>query len=121
MASILNSNATTISSINLWAAATGAKARRFWRTPPPTTTTAGSAATHGWYSTMQEYDGRGGGKDGKAFMYEYGYSQGYQVNIQLRPGEKLTRNWSNQGLHINGPDGGAPGCMAQKAAADLLA
>jgi hypothetical protein len=48
------------------------------------------ARTHGWYSTMQEYDGTYG-KDRKPFLYEYGYSQGYQVNIQLRPGERLTR------------------------------
>jgi len=73
------------------------------------------AATHGWYSTMQEYDGRGGGKDNKAFMYEYGYSQGYELNIQLRPGEKLTRNWSNKGLHLNMDLGhGAPGCLTEK-------
>ena len=53
-----------------------------------------AAGWHGWSSTMQEYDG-------KHFSYEYGYSQGYQVNIQLRPGERLTRNWFNKGLHIN--------------------
>lgn len=29
------------------------------------------------------------------------YSMGYEVKIQLRPGERLTRNWSNQGLHVN--------------------
>jgi predicted transcriptional regulator len=40
------------------------------------------AATHGWYSTMQEYDGSANG------IYEYGYSQGYEVNIRLRPGER---------------------------------
>jgi hypothetical protein len=63
------------------------------------------AATHGWYSTMQEYDC-------KPFIYEYGYSQGYQVNVQLRKGERLTRNWSNHGLHINmDGSGGAPGCL----------
>ena len=62
------------------------------------------AATHGWYSTMQEFDT-------EAFIYEYGYSQGYQVNIQLRPGERLARNWSNKGLHVNMTDGGAPGCL----------
>lgn len=39
------------------------------------------AKTHGWYATMQEYDGSGG----TPFIYEYGYSQGYEVNIQLRP------------------------------------
>jgi hypothetical protein len=62
------------------------------------------AATHGWYSTMHEFDT-------DAFVYEYGYSQGYEVNIQLRPGERLTRNWSNKGLHVNMTDGGAPGCL----------
>src|SRR6516165_8935669 len=66
------------------------------------------AATHGWYSTMQEYDGSATG------LYEYGYSQGYQVNIQLRPGERLTRNWSNKGLHINSDVGGAPGCLTER-------
>src|ERR1041384_3352243 len=53
------------------------------------------AATHGWYNTMQEYDGS------TLFRYEAGYSTGYQVNIQLRRGERLTRNWSNRGLHVN--------------------
>ena len=63
------------------------------------------AATHGWYSTMQEYDGSANG------VYEYGYSQGYQVNVQLRRGERLTRNWFNQGLHVNMQAGDAPGCL----------
>ncbi|MBA3708459.1 MAG: hypothetical protein H0W83_06545 [Planctomycetes bacterium] len=72
------------------------------------------AATHGWYSTMQEYNGTGGGADGKAFLYDYGYSQGYEVNIQLRPGERLTRNWSNHGLHVNQDLGGGPGCLTEK-------
>ena len=62
------------------------------------------AATHGWYSTMQEYDC-------KPFVYEYGYSQGYQVNVQLRKGERLTRNWSNKGLHVNMDGGTTPGCL----------
>jgi hypothetical protein len=63
------------------------------------------AATHGWYATMQEYDC-------KPFIYEYGYSQGYQVNVQLRKGERLTRNWANQGLHINMDGSGpVPGCL----------
>ena len=53
------------------------------------------AHTHGWYSTMQEYDGS------VYFPYEAGYSMGYRVNIQLRPGERLTRNWSNKGLYVN--------------------
>ncbi|HZE97154.1 MAG TPA: hypothetical protein VE981_09005 [Planctomycetota bacterium] len=73
------------------------------------------AATHGWYSTMQEYDGSANG------IYEYGYSQGYEVNIRLRPGERLTRNWSNKGLHVNmNGGGGVPGCMTQKVGQDSL-
>ncbi|MBI1918061.1 MAG: ASPIC/UnbV domain-containing protein, partial [Planctomycetes bacterium] len=77
------------------------------------------ARVHGWYSTMQEYDGTYG-KDGKPFLYEYGYSQGYRVNVQLRPGERLVRNWSNKGLHVNGKSGGAPGCLTMKTGADAL-
>ncbi len=70
------------------------------------------AKTHGWYSTMQEFDGR----HNTPFPYEYGYSQGYEVNIQLRPGERLVRNWFNKGLHVNGMlhDGDAPGCLTAK-------
>ena len=70
------------------------------------------AKTHGWYSTMQEYDG----SHDTPFSYEYGYSQGYEVNIQLRPGERLTRNWFNTGRHVNGilNDGGVPGCLQEK-------
>ncbi|NQT51539.1 hypothetical protein HQ576_05790 [bacterium] len=63
------------------------------------------AATHGWYSTMQEYDGS------TLFPYESGYSMGYQVNVQLRPGERLVRNWSNRGLHVMMDGGGTPGCL----------
>jgi hypothetical protein len=77
------------------------------------------ARTHGWYATMQEYDGTYG-KKGKPYLYEYGYSQGYQVNIQLRPRMRLTRNWSNKGLHVNGKDGGAPGCLTMKTGSDAL-
>jgi len=70
------------------------------------------AHSHGWFSTMQEYAGPySPGK--KPFLYEYGYSQGYQLNIQLRPGERLTRNWSNKGLFVNMKEGGAPGCLKQ--------
>jgi hypothetical protein len=84
------------------------------------------AKTHGWCSTMEEYDGRADGSSlGKAFLFEYGYSQGYQVNIQLRRGERLTRNWFNRGLHVNmkdGPkDGKAPGCLTGKTGVDAQA
>jgi hypothetical protein len=61
---------------------------------------------------MQEYDGSGN----TPFIYEYGYSQGYEVNIQLRPGERLTRNWFHRGLHVNGilKDADSPGCLNEK-------
>jgi len=71
------------------------------------------AGTHGWYAGMQVFDGTSG--DQPAFHYEYGPSMGYEVNIQLRPGEKLTRNWSNKGLHVNMDGaGGVPGCLDDK-------
>ncbi len=57
------------------------------------------AGWHGWMSNMQEYDL----PQEKAVVYDYGPSMGYQVNVQLREGEKLTRNWSNKGLHVNMP------------------
>ena len=72
------------------------------------------AGTHGWYSTMQEYDGK------VLNIYESGYSQGYQVNIQLRPGMRLVRNWSNKGLHVNMPKGEAPGCIKGTVGKDTL-
>ncbi|MCL2645487.1 MAG: hypothetical protein FWD61_00610 [Phycisphaerales bacterium] len=62
------------------------------------------AKTHGWYSTMQEYDC-------KPYLQQDSPSLSYSVNIQLRQGEKLTRNWSNKGLHSSmDGGGGAPGC-----------
>ncbi len=68
------------------------------------------AATHGWYSTMAEYAGK------RNFVYEYGYSMGYRALFRLRPGEVLTRNWFNKGLHVNmGGGGGAPGCLGWSA------
>lgn len=56
----------------------------------------------GWPETMREYDGS------VQFVFEPGYSMGYQVNVQLREGERLTRNWFNEGLHINMDRGGRP-------------
>jgi len=52
------------------------------------------AGWHGWPSTMQEYDC-------KEHIFDYGGSMGYELNVQLRPGERLTRNWFNKGLHVN--------------------
>ncbi|MCL2648788.1 MAG: hypothetical protein FWD61_17615 [Phycisphaerales bacterium] len=70
----------------------------------------------GWMESMTEYNAP------KAFVYEDGYSMGYRVNVQLRQGEKLTRNWSNKGVYLNmdiplnavgrGP-GQPPPCMNQ--------
>jgi len=77
----------------------------------PTMTENGwhAAKTHGWYSTMQEYDGS------CAFLYEYAATPGYELNIQIRPGEKITRNWSNKGLHVNMDGAGnAPGSLTAK-------
>jgi len=59
------------------------------------------AGWHGWPSTMQEYDC-------KEFIFDYGGSMGYQLNVQLREGERITRNWFHRGLHVNMFDGEAP-------------
>ena len=68
------------------------------------------AGSHGWPATMQEYDCK------PDQVYEYGYSQGYRLNVQLRPGERLVRHWSNKGLHVNmDGSGGAPGCLKKRA------
>jgi len=68
------------------------------------------AGSHGWPSTMQEYDCK------PDQIYEYGYSQGHQLNVQLRPGERLTRNWFNRGLHVNMDGGvGAPNVLEKRA------
>jgi hypothetical protein len=58
-----------------------------------------SGGWFGWPATMQQFNFQ------EAALYEDGPTQGYEVNIQLRPGERLTRNWFNKGLHINMPDG----------------
>ncbi len=43
-----------------------------------------------WTKTMGNYDGGGGTPS----AHNQGYFEGYQVNIQLRKGERLTRNWA---------------------------
>ncbi|MBT4665214.1 MAG: hypothetical protein HOB63_01735 [Opitutae bacterium] len=66
------------------------------------------ARSHGWHSTIGEYSGY-------PPVREQGYSMGYRVNLQLRHGESLTRNWSNKGLHVNsGPDGKGPAPLCIK-------
>lgn len=56
------------------------------------------AGWHGWPSTMQEYDW----PDEQCGVFDYGASMGYELNIQLRPGERLTRNWFHTGLLVPG-------------------
>ena len=73
------------------------------------------AKSHGWYAQMQEYDGTSG--DGTPFLYEMGFSQGYQLNLQLRKGEKLVRNWGHKGLCLEN----RPGCMDLKSLEGPLA
>jgi len=65
-----------------------------------------AAATHGWNDSMVEY-----GSAQKNFLYDYSSAVGYEVNVQLRRGEVLTRNWSNKGLQINAPGGAVPGVL----------
>jgi hypothetical protein len=64
-------------------------------------------AEFAWGDTMQQF-----GKISNT--WESCYSMGYRVNIQLRPGEKLTRNWFNKGLHVNMDLGQAPGSLTAK-------
>ncbi len=73
-----------------------------WRTGPtllaacPYYTPGGLFPAHvqGWADTMMEYAA-------PSPVTEFGYTLGYRVNVQLRRGERLTRNWSNEGHHIN--------------------
>ena len=48
----------------------------------------------GWTTMMMDYDW-------PSPEIEFGFTLGYRVNVQLRAGERLVRNWSNQGHHIN--------------------
>jgi hypothetical protein len=52
------------------------------------------ARTHGWDATMAEYDR-------KSEVYEYGYQVGHRAVFSLRPGESITREMGNRGLHVN--------------------
>ncbi len=59
---------------------------------------ANPANVHGWHATMCEYDYK------QAVGYETMPSLGYELNIQLREGERITRNWSNQKKVIDWTD-----------------
>lgn len=50
-----------------------------------------SAGWHGWPSTMQEYAKVMGPQ-------EFCVTMGYQLNVQLRPGERITRNFFSRGI-----------------------
>jgi hypothetical protein len=52
------------------------------------------AQVQGWADTIYEFAP-------PPVPFEYDYTLGYRVNLQLREGERLTRNWSNVGHHIN--------------------
>lgn len=90
-----------------------------WRNGPPLLVSTGdqfwdrrginAAGWHGWPSTMQEYDCDG-------HLFDYGGSMGYELNVQLRVGERLTRNWFNKGLHVNMLDGDDPGILKDTSA-----
>ncbi len=59
-------------------------------------------------SYVKPAEGRG------PFLFDYGYSQGYELNVQLREGERLVRNWSNKGMHPNQAEGGEAWHIAAK-------
>jgi len=54
--------------------------------------------THSWTSTMWYYDRK------DIPNYETFPSMGYQLNVQLREGEKITRNWAMNPAYIGGGD-----------------
>jgi hypothetical protein len=51
-----------------------------------------SAGWHGWPSTMQEY------YEVQPNPHDFCVTMGYQLNVQLRPGEKITRNFFSRGI-----------------------
>ena len=66
------------------------------------------SADFAWGDTMQQFAKI-------ANTWQSCYSMGYSVNVQLRVGERLTRNWFNKGLHVNMlGGGGVPGSLTQK-------
>src|SRR6266550_3184706 len=51
-----------------------------------------TAGWHGWSSTMQEY------YEVEPAPHDFCVTMGYQLNVQLRPGEKITRNFFSRGI-----------------------
>jgi hypothetical protein len=51
-----------------------------------------TAGWHGWPSTMQEY------YKVEEQPHDFCVTMGYQLNVQLRPGEKITRNFFSRGI-----------------------
>lgn len=58
---------------------------------------------HGWWGFVRMFD-----QGSKRFVYDYGGLLGYEVNIQLCPGERLVRNWGHKGLNVNMGGGEGP-------------
>jgi hypothetical protein len=75
------------------------------------------AVCGGWITSMTNYDGT----SNTPFSYDQGYTQGYQLNIQLRKGECLIRNWSNQGAKLPAPEGLPPEYLDLKVGEGILA
>ena len=53
-----------------------------------------TAGWHGWPSTMQEY------YEVQAVPHDFCTTMGYELNVQLRPGEKITRNFFSRGIEF---------------------
>jgi len=51
-----------------------------------------TAGWHGWSSTMQEY------YEVEPVPHDFCVTMGYQLNVQLRPGERITRNFFSRGI-----------------------
>ena len=52
------------------------------------------ARTHGWNSTMAEYNLEAG-------VYEYGYQIGHRASFRYGPASRSMRDAGNRGLHVN--------------------
>ncbi len=71
----------------------------------------------GWQTSMVNYDGTHGTPN----QYDHGYFQGHAINIQLRKGERIVRNWSNQGTALPLPEGMPPDFLKLKVGEGVLA